>query len=580
VKMGKLGQKRQLIPPPATWRPDLIGTMRADSWRLAAGLNENGGAKTIKAHINARQVVLKKEAIRIIKSKAEGDRTPDEIKSLQKHQRHQSIQAALMSTSRNNKKEALSVATAKSVEERTEADITIIKDDITHKSYTADYDKAYRKIPAVAAVRHDARKAWRQVPENKENERLSNLARSQLPENREQKRLSGAAYNEIPENREKQRLASAAWREIPENRENHRIANAAWRVKKRQKKDDGVITFILYNAIQVNTVPRSHAYAFNYIVELLDDKDSVIGSDLYKKLGMTLMEAFWDGKFDGAIYPHVARGQSSVGDSTAEYIQFLVRTSANNVLTRADNGDHFKYTDKQFKDLGVTFCPIFICNSYGDVTTMESAFQLIFDFLTIGRHRLWKQSGAGRFPRALRTCDIKYIKESGDKEPRFMFGLTILKNVSVVERTIDANGRDVVSAITAGLGVKCKVNQPLRDTPICNAEQRTALEAAREKLPPNFMQRERALRGEAPVVVEYDEEVDGTDEENDDSGDEDDDSGDEDDAGDDSGDEDDDSGDEDDVGVARSYDEIGDEDDSGAGSASGVVIRACKRVCV
>ncbi len=70
-----------------------------------------------------------------------------------------------------------------------------------------------------------------------------------------------------------------------------------------------------------------------------------------------------------------------------------------------------------------------------------------------------------------------------------MFGITIMKNVKIVERKTDANGKDIVACITAGLGTKCNVNHPLRLTHYINESQQAALAKAQATLPPNFTDR-------------------------------------------------------------------------------------------
>ena len=43
-----------MIPPPATWKPELVGEERVEAWRYTAGLNDDGSAKTVDAHKHAR----------------------------------------------------------------------------------------------------------------------------------------------------------------------------------------------------------------------------------------------------------------------------------------------------------------------------------------------------------------------------------------------------------------------------------------------------------------------------------------------------------------------------------------------
>jgi hypothetical protein len=116
-------------------------------------------------------------------------------------------------------------------------------------------------------------------------------------------------------------------------------------------------------------------------------------------------------------------------------------------------------------------------------------YQSLFNFLELGRHRLWKTSGQGNSDLLLRKVDIKYMKENDNLLPKFLFGITILKNVSVIERGIDGNGNDVVRSISGGKGTVCNVNYPTRMGAHINDSQRDALAKAQATLPPNFMDR-------------------------------------------------------------------------------------------
>ena len=249
---------------------------------------------------------------------------------------------------------------------------------------------------------------------------------------------------------------------------------------------DNVTKFISDNNLDIGTGVLSDEDAFKYVVEIMDDKTTAMGKDIFDALGgMTLRTSLWDGGFNGAVYALTARGEA-FGGGHAEYIRFLVNNRRNpSTLTHPD-GKHFKYSDPEFKNLQTTFVPLRICNSYANCTTMESAFQLLFDFLEVGSQRLWLRSGNGRSNLALRKSDMKYIEVTGDKNPKFVFGITIIKNVSV-ERTTDSNGKEIASFITAGIGTRCKVNQPFRPKPFCNKSQRKALDTAQQTLGPNYM---------------------------------------------------------------------------------------------
>jgi hypothetical protein len=103
--MGKQLHPRQLIPPPANWRPVLLETARDLAWINAAGLNANGSAKTRKAHGRARANIRTEEALRVIKLKTDCDRTPKERNFLQKCQDAQ-LNKNVNNLTRNNAKKS------------------------------------------------------------------------------------------------------------------------------------------------------------------------------------------------------------------------------------------------------------------------------------------------------------------------------------------------------------------------------------------------------------------------------------------------------------------------------------------
>ena len=235
--------------------------------------------------------------------------------------------------------------------------------------------------------------------------------------------------------------------------------------------------------VKISDGPLSDEDAFRYVLNLIGDRVSETGKQLMDALGgNTLREALWDGRAPVAIYPSATRGHGGVGGSAAEGIRFIVNDPSP-VLRCAPDNQHFKFMDTGFKDLDLSYVPIYITYSYANCTTMERAFQLFFDYLTIGSQRLWKQSGAGNFGRSLRSCDMKYVERTGDKSPKFMVGLTILSNVSVIEKGVDENGSDVVKLITGGNGTKCTVNQPKMSVPLMTKSQEIARDAAWATLP-------------------------------------------------------------------------------------------------
>ena len=87
--------------------------------------------------------------------------------------------------------------------------------------------------------------------------------------------------------------------------------------------------------------------AFDKAFNLIDGNDPEYGKLIFETLGgMTLREAFWDGKSeDLAIYILSSRWMGDLGTYDAESIRFLVRNSHNSttVLTHMDGTD-FKYS--------------------------------------------------------------------------------------------------------------------------------------------------------------------------------------------------------------------------------------------
>ncbi|KAJ1464134.1 hypothetical protein T484DRAFT_1758330 [Baffinella frigidus] len=364
-------------PPPLSWRPELKGTSRSWHWYRAAGVNKDGSAKRTTAHVMARVAVLRKDKIRLINAKDDHERTPEDVKSMEKEA----------------------------------------------------------------------------------NFRANDLRRST------------------------ERNA------LPENKEPRAAANKKWSLKNHKQKADAVNKFIGENGVDASDEPLSDEDAFMFIRGLMEDKDSALGRDIFNALGgMSLKEAFWDGQATSSIYALSARGDPTIGGTAAESINFLTcRPEGFSILSRTDGNKNFRFKDQAFKDLCLDYVPIYVTSSYANCTTMESAFQLFFDFLPVGSHRLWKQSGAGGFSRTLRTLDMKYIEKTGDTEPKFMFGITILPNVAVIERGEDANGKEIVISITGGKDIRCNVNQPIKPKPVMNASQEAARAAVYATLPPHFV---------------------------------------------------------------------------------------------
>jgi hypothetical protein len=276
----------------------------------------------------------------------------------------------------------------------------------------------------------------------------------------------------------------------PEAKAKSKLRSTAYEAKKTKTRLDKAYEFIEVNGVDISATSLSDEEAFKYIVNLMDDTESLVGKGIYEALGgMTLRTAYWEGKSDSAMYALMSRGDATVGGCKAEFSRFLVANATNTpILTRGDDNQSFKYTDKLFQDLGLIYCPIRAFDNYADVTTLESAFQLLFDFLEVGRQRLWKVSGVGKSTLPLRKCDKLYIERTNDKKLVFMFGITIMRNVTVVERKTEASGKEIVTCITGGLGTKCNVNQGTRRAPIINESQRTALVKAQASITEVVMQ--------------------------------------------------------------------------------------------
>jgi hypothetical protein len=76
-RMGNPGGS-PMIPPPAGWKPELVGEARAEKWKYAAGLDDNGNLKNAMAHAQARIVILRNARIEEVNGKALCDRTEED----------------------------------------------------------------------------------------------------------------------------------------------------------------------------------------------------------------------------------------------------------------------------------------------------------------------------------------------------------------------------------------------------------------------------------------------------------------------------------------------------------------------
>jgi hypothetical protein len=76
----------QIIPPDATWRPDLSGEERTEVWKYAAGKNEDGSSKTAQEHKNARETFRRAALLKAIRDKQGIGLTPADLVVVQKEE--------------------------------------------------------------------------------------------------------------------------------------------------------------------------------------------------------------------------------------------------------------------------------------------------------------------------------------------------------------------------------------------------------------------------------------------------------------------------------------------------------------
>ena len=428
-----MGRVYELIPPPITWRPGLTDIARNLEWQYAAGLNKDGSSKAKSAHSAARIKIIHKDrhGSKLRKMIPPPSNWRDDLNG---NARVVAWRFAAGVKNNGNCRNLVAHIRARS---------NILRDE------------------RLRVIRLKDKAVW--TPTDHKMLEKEKLRKSRELYHRKK-------HFAIPANRLKKNLQTS------------KIEQAH---RKEQMKE--VAKFISDNNINIDTRVFSDEDAFKYIVELMDDKTSSIGKDIFDALGMTLRESFWEGQFNGAIYALTTRGEADHKGSSAEYIRFIVNNYEGTTVLTQPGGEKFKFNDPEFKNLRSTFVPLCFCNTYASCTTMESAFQLLFHFLELGSQRLWLRSGQGCSDLALRKCDMKYIQQSGDKNPIFVCGITIVKNISVVGRTIDSEGKSVVDYITCGLGTKCKVNQPISFGRNCSESQEKALKTAQETLGPNYI---------------------------------------------------------------------------------------------
>ncbi|KAJ1482394.1 hypothetical protein T484DRAFT_1747609 [Baffinella frigidus] len=460
--MTKPRKSREPDPPPTNWRDKLDEKTRTLQWKHAAGFEAGGVTyKKPKAHKNARARVWDLEKARLAKDKLPRDRNETEI------------------------------------------------DDILKVDHPGEYRKLRSKgvgrdelIPPPAGWRNDLdederAELWRYAAGlNDDDTSKTASAHSDARRDIRWKDKVDAAKQTNPGERTLEEI-NTILEDIKRKAGSVDRSRANRMIIAAEKMEAALLWAALKGLPVANQAPLSETDACNIVFKLFDDRDSILFDALG---GKTLREACWNGNSTDAIYVLASRGMGDVGASSAEGIRFLVNNTGNKttVLTKMD-GDDFKYSNKEFKKLDLVYCPVYMSNSFADCTAVELVFQLLLNFLEIGSRRLWLQSNVGRYHRPLRTCDMQYIdrlETEGNHEDakniKFVCGITILKNVSVLERKTDpVTGKDVVASIKTGSGTTCMVHQPLKNPLYSSEAQKSALSVLRTKLGLNFIDRNR-----------------------------------------------------------------------------------------
>ena len=100
-------------PPPDSWRPDLSGEEREEAWKYAAGLDEDGKRKPLKAHAEERSRARHNAKISDIQAKPESSWTPPEHDIMDKEKARKLKEAARQSAIRLKKAKQIHLIEAK-----------------------------------------------------------------------------------------------------------------------------------------------------------------------------------------------------------------------------------------------------------------------------------------------------------------------------------------------------------------------------------------------------------------------------------------------------------------------------------
>jgi hypothetical protein len=442
-----------MLPPPARWKPWLVGKPREKAWKYAAGTNEDGSSKTPDAHASARRVILRDDRVYVAQAKDESERTDEDHAIMKEDDDRKAKDMA----QRRARRDRVEVARDKPEIERTEDDLAVIKADDDRREYLAAYHAAQRDRVNVARAKDEIERTDKD-------------------------------------------------RSIIKDDDDRKAYNAARNARTAKMKMDICIAFNEFHGLEALDGEVSEEDVCDMVYTIMHDKSSAKGKALFDALdGKTLFEAFYGGKSDYAINVLSSRGHGGVGGSNAESHRSLTRNKNARTTVLTDmNGKNFNFSDQAFKDLGAEYFPIGPdFKSYAYCSAFESVVQFILNFLLVGSSRLWLQANVGRYHRPFRTCDMKIIeelkKQGKDKEAKnvvFCVGILLIKNVSILSRKTDDVGKDIVTSIKAGLGTTCMVHQPKRLPWYSSKEQQDAIEKLRERLGLNYVDMCRKRKAE------------------------------------------------------------------------------------
>ena len=344
--VGTAGERRR-IPPPATWKPELIGEQRSHAWKFAGGVNADG---SVKDHRWARAKIKRDANIKNITDKQELERTSEEVDFMEKVNsqkvRHNETNIIWKQIEGNTEKYKMKRKIARSLPVNKEAQKrysalpstmararvcsrTPAQVERRRKYSSLETTKAKNRLRALTPAGREWRRAYRQTSKYKAALKVKNR--------------KGRQRQNAWRNLAKNKAVAKARRSTPEFKAQSKIFQAQHRLKIHVKKAAVVERFILANQIEISEEKLSDGDAFKLVLHMISDKDSDIGKKLLDALGgKTLREAFWDKPSSSSMYISSTRGDGGVGGSAAESIRFTVNDPAP-VLRHADDNRHFKF---------------------------------------------------------------------------------------------------------------------------------------------------------------------------------------------------------------------------------------------